>query len=161
MLELNKILKSLIIDKTWTLFLDRDGVINKHIIGDYVRTIEQFEVLPGVYDFISDASQIFSRIVIITNQQGVGKGLMTKNDLDRIHETFMRNVEERGGRVDSVFACCHLQTENCECRKPKPGLAFQAKDAFPEIDFTRTIMIGDSESDKAFAQNANIHFMFV
>ncbi|MCS6819569.1 MAG: histidinol phosphate phosphatase, partial [Chitinophagales bacterium] len=75
------------VDKTWTLFLDRDGVINLHYPNDYVKSVEEFIFLEGALDAIRDLSRVFKRIIVVTNQQGVGKGLMSEADLDLIHET--------------------------------------------------------------------------
>ncbi len=74
------------IDESWTLFLDRDGVINRRLMGDYVKSLDEFEILPGVLGAIKNFSKKFGRIVIVTNQQGIGKGLMTNEDLNAVHQ---------------------------------------------------------------------------
>ena len=76
------------IDKSWTLFLDRDGVINKKLENDYVKTIDEFEFLPQVLEAIKQFSSHFQKIVIVTNQQGISKKLMTENDLEKVHQYF-------------------------------------------------------------------------
>ncbi len=131
----------------WTLFLDRDGVINRRLIDEYVRNWDAFEFLPDFLETIPFFSTYFARIVIITNQQGVGKGLMSLENVHQIHEKLCAQVDSRGGRIDGIYVCPHLKSDNCSCRKPAIGMGLQAKAAFPDIDFSRSIFIGDSESD--------------
>lgn len=145
----------------WTLFLDRDGVINKRPFNDYVKRIEDFEFLPGVFEALEIFTSIFSRIVIATNQQGVGKGLMTKAGLDKIHQWMQQEVEKKNGRIDAVFCCPELATSNNSCRKPAITMAQQAQQAFPEIDFEKSIMVGDTESDIRFGKNAGMKTVFI
>ncbi|NPU88326.1 MAG: HAD family hydrolase [Fervidobacterium sp.] len=154
MREHNRSLADFNFDGQWTLFLDRDGVINKKIENDYVRSWDQFEFLPGVLDALNKLSKVFGRIIIVTNQRGIGRGLMTEEELHRIHEKMLEVIRQHGGRIDRIYYCPHdHEKQECDCRKPKPGLALQAKKDFPEIDFQRSVMIGDSESDMIFAKN--------
>ena len=97
-------LKNLSIDKTWSLFLDRDGVINKQIPNDYVKKWAEFEFLPGVLDALPVFNDLFGKIFIVTNQQGIGKGIMTELDLTKLHEQFMYEVVTHGGRINKI--CC-------------------------------------------------------
>jgi D-glycero-D-manno-heptose 1,7-bisphosphate phosphatase len=135
----------------WTLFLDRDGVINKKIDNNYVKNWESFEFLPGVYEALEIFSRVFERIIIVTNQRGVGFGLMSKNTLDDIHLKMTKKIIENGGRIDSVFICTETDDSSI-CRKPNVGMAIQAKLRYPEIDFLKSIMIGDSNSDVLFGR---------
>jgi histidinol-phosphate phosphatase family protein len=144
------------INKSWTLFLDRDGVINRQIKGDYVRDISRFEWLPGSQEAITGLSRLFGRIIIVTNQQGIGKGLMTKADLDDIHQYLQNNIKAAGGKIDKIYYCPYLSTENQPCRKPDIGMALQAKADFPDINFEKSIMVGDSVSDMEFGKNAGM-----
>ncbi|MBK9733068.1 MAG: HAD family hydrolase [Chitinophagaceae bacterium] len=153
--------KDLHIDKSWTLFLDRDGVLNKKIDDDYVRSIDQFEWLPGVPQAIKKLSGLFGRIIIITNQQGVGKGLMMKEDVESIHTNIIESVKITGGRIDAVYYAPQLKSENSEYRKPNIGMALQAKKDFPEIDFSKSIMVGDSMSDIEFGKKAGMKTVFI
>lgn len=139
--------------QSWTLFLDRDGTINKRLIGDYVQHWDDFEFLPGIIDAIAGLSSIFGKIIIITNQQGIGKGLMTTQQLDFIHDNMLAQIAEAGGRIDGIYYCPHLASEGCNCRKPLPGLAIQAKKDFDDIDFHQSIMVGDTGSDIRFGAN--------
>ena len=140
------------INGEWTLFLDRDGVINRKLDGTYVLNPEQLEILPGVSDAIAQFSLIFGRIIIVTNQQGIGKELMSHEDLARVHSKMIDQIAYSGGRIDEIYYCPDLEHENSPNRKPNPGMAFQAKGDFPEINFRKSIMIGDSGSDMIFGK---------
>lgn len=144
------------INISWTLFLDRDGVINRQIKGDYVRDISRFEWLPGSLEAITGLSRMFGRIIIVTNQQGIGKGLMTKADLEDIHQYLQNSIKSAGGKIDKIYYCPYLSTENQPCRKPDIGMALQAKADFPDINFEKSIMVGDSASDMEFGKNAGM-----
>jgi histidinol-phosphate phosphatase family protein len=154
-------LSDLTIDKNWTLFLDRDGVINKRIIDDYVKKWEDFEFIEGVIDAIKIFSAIFGRIVVVTNQQGIGKGLMQTEDLELIHKNMTYEINYFKGRIDKIYFSPYLASENNPNRKPGIGMALQAKNNFPEIDFTKSIMIGDSVSDLEFGKNAGMKTIFI
>jgi histidinol-phosphate phosphatase family protein len=138
-----------------TLFLDRDGVINRLRHGDYVKCWDEFEFLPDVFDALKKWSQHFKHIIIVTNQRGVGKGLMTEKDLNEIHKKMIFAVEQHGGRIDKIYYCTALDDDNIN-RKPNTGMAMQAKCDFPDIDFNRSLMIGDSTEDMLFAENAGM-----
>ncbi len=144
------------IDSSWTIFLDRDGVINKRIVGDYVRNTDQFELLEGAVEAIVNFSKIFAKVFVVTNQQGIGKGLMTDDDLKSVHDELIKQVESKGGKIDQIYYAPQLASENSPMRKPNPGMALKAKSDFPEVDLSKSIMIGDSVSDMGFAVNAGI-----
>lgn len=135
-----------------TLFLDRDGVINERLPGQYVRSFDQFSFLPGVLDALALLAEHFDPIVIITNQQGIGKKLMTVNDLKIIHRQMMERIEQEGGRIDAIYFAEEHEQYVPYHRKPAPGMALQAKSDFPHIAFHRSVMVGDSESDIAFGR---------
>jgi histidinol-phosphate phosphatase family protein len=149
------------IDKTWTLFLDRDGVINEKIENDYVRNISQFKLLPGVLDALKIFSQKFGRVIIVTNQQGIGKGLMTHDDIKLVHNHLMDVVKKAGAHIDAIFYAPYLKEDNHPNRKPGSGMALEAKKKFPEIDFSRSIIAGDSKSDMLFGDNAGMKKVFI
>lgn len=144
------------IDKSWTLFLDRDGVINERIVGDYVKRVEDFHFMLGSMDAIVQFSKMFQRIIVVTNQQGIGKGLMTERNLLDVHRYMQSEVEKHGGKLDAVYFAPQLSAENSELRKPNIGMAKQAQTDFPEIDFSKAVMIGDSDSDMVFGQKAGM-----
>jgi D-glycero-D-manno-heptose 1,7-bisphosphate phosphatase len=143
-------------DKSWTLFLDRDGVINHRLPGAYVRNWEEFDFMEGVPNAIAAFSQIFGRIVVVTNQQGIGKGLMTAEQLVTLHDKMYRKIIDAGGRIDAVYFCPKLAIENPICRKPEAGMAYQAQRNFPEINFKKSVMVGDSLSDMGFGSKVGM-----
>lgn len=149
------------IDKSWTLFLDRDGVINVRLIDDYVKNINEFEFLPGVLEAFKIFSKKFGRIIIVTNQQGVGKGIMTMQDVEKVHAYMMKEIENQQGRVDAIYVCPQLKTDLDNFRKPSPRMAFMAQHDFPEIDLEKSIMIGDSSSDIEFGKNAGMYTILI
>lgn len=144
------------IDRSWSLFLDRDGVINRHVPNDYVKSIEEFEILPDVPQAIARLTGRFGRLFVATNQQGVGKGLYTLDDLDLIHAHMLEMIAAQGGRIDRIYVAPQLAAEKSPWRKPGIGMALQAKRDFPEIDLTQSIMVGDSLSDMQFGRNAGM-----
>ncbi len=154
-------LENLNISSDYCVFIDRDGVINKRIIGGYVKKVEEFEFLPASIDAIVRFSKVFKHIFIVTNQQGVGKGLMTIDDLVLIHNNMISKIEKAGGRVDAVYSCPALKNSGDKCRKPEIGMALKAQQEFPAVDFKKSIMIGDSKSDMAFGKNAGMQTIFV
>ena len=135
------------------VFLDRDGVINENVDGDYVRSWETLRILPGTLEAIADLTRAGYPIVIVTNQQGVGKGLMATSDVDEIHWRLVGEIERAGGRVASVRYCPHLAADGCGCRKPKPGLLTDAAKELG-VDLTRSVFVGDAVSDVAAARAA-------
>ncbi len=149
------------IDKSWTLFLDRDGVINRKLDADYVKHIGEFELIDGVLDALAIFTSMFGRIVIVTNQQGIGKELMHSKDLLVVHEHMLSLFEPRNIVIDAIYYCPHLASLKCDCRKPEPGMGYQAKKEFPEIDFNQSLLIGDSLSDIAFGEQLGMHTLFI
>lgn len=124
-------------------------MINRRIVDDYVRNADQFEFLPGVLGAMSILADWAPRIVVITNQQGVGRGLMTRSAVDAIHDLMIDQVTASGGRIDDVLVCPHLAAERCPCRKPAPGLASGWLAGHPDVDPRLSIMVGDAASDIA------------
>jgi len=140
------------VDSDWTLFLDRDGVLNKKLEGRYVTSPEELVLIPGAADAVAQFSTLFSRIIIVTNQQGIGKEIMTHEDLTRIHDSLLEQLIYFGGRIDEIYYCPDLEHEDSANRKPNPGMGFRAKKDFPDINFRKSIMIGDSPSDIQFGK---------
>lgn len=141
------------IDDTWTLFLDRDGVINERIMSGYVRNVEEFKFLPNVPESIAELSKIFGNVFIVTNQQGIGKGLMTESNLSEIHTYMQTEVEKRGGKITKCYYAPGIASPNNQMRKPKPGMALLAQRQFKSVDFRKSVMVGDSDSDIVFGKN--------
>ena len=145
----------------WTLFLDRDGVINQHPKTHYVFDRQGFLFCPGAIEAIAYCSQIFKHIIVVSNQQGIGKGLMTEDDLDNIHDFLNDTVVQFGGRIDAIYHCPDLSTQTDNCRKPSPAMAYRAQSEFPDIEFSRSIMLGDQITDLEFAENAGMKKVLV
>ncbi|MDR2775681.1 MAG: HAD family hydrolase [Tannerella sp.] len=141
-----------------TLFLDRDGTVNCLRQNDYVKSWDEFEFLPGIPDVLAKWNKRFKHIIIVTNQRGAGKGLMTENQLNDIHERMLHEIENHGGRIDKIYYCTATSDDDIN-RKPNIGMALQAKRDYPDIDFSRSLMIGDSETDKIFAENLGMKYI--
>lgn len=144
-----------------TLFLDRDGVINKRIPGSYVIHPNQFEFLPGALEAIKYFNTQFDRVLVVTNQQGVEKGIFSEVALERVHDYMLAGIKAAGGKIDKVYACTKLAKDNPPCRKPNTGMGVQAKQDFPDIDFEQSVMVGDSVSDIEFAQRLGMHTILI
>ncbi len=143
------------------LFLDRDGVLNRRIPDDYVRSFAQWEWLPKAKEALSILAVHFEVIVITSNQQGVGKGLFTTEDLLLLTDFFLLEIHEYGGRIDKVYYCTHLKKEECACRKPRTGMAFMAVRDFPQLDFSSSIMVGDTISDMEFGKKCGMKTAYI
>jgi histidinol-phosphate phosphatase family protein len=144
----------------WTLFLDRDGVINVEKNDDYIRNWNEFTFYKESLIALPILASKFKTIVITTNQKGIGKGLMTHEDLSSIHENMVQKIQEVGGRIDHIFYSADLDND-APNRKPQPGMAIQAKAKFPHIDFNNSIMIGNRPSDMYFGRNAGLNTVFL
>ena len=130
-----------------TLFLDRDGVINVKLDGRYVKNTSEFEFMIGAETAISKLSKIFNRILIVTNQQGIAKGIMSDKELGVLHDYMLFELKKNKGVIDKIYYCPHLASENCSCRKPNTGMIQQAIIDFPEIKVKDSYLIGDSNTD--------------
>jgi histidinol-phosphate phosphatase family protein len=148
------------IGKGWTLFLDRDGIINTDVIDDYIKNWEEFKFVNGCLDALKLLSPVFTYIFIVSNQRGVGRGLMTMDDLNLITENMLLKVEETGGRIDKAYYCTSTDSRNID-RKPNPGMALQAQRDFPEVDFKKSIMVGNMPGDMLFGRNIGAYTVFI
>ena len=150
----------MIYSKEWTLFLDRDGVINKELRDDYVKHWEDFIFEDGALEAIAKLSGIFGRIIIVTNQRGIGIELMTDEDLSNIHEKMVAAIQEAGGRIDAIYYAPAADRSDIR-RKPNPTMAYEAQKDFPEIDLAKSVIVGNSISDMEFGRNAGIRTIFI
>jgi D-glycero-D-manno-heptose 1,7-bisphosphate phosphatase len=148
------------IDTTWTLFIDRDGVINHEKKLDYIYNYGEFVFYDRVKDALKILSEYFGKTILVTNQRGVGRGLMTEKDLLDIHLRMLTDIRNSGGRIDEIFYCTSADNEHPD-RKPNPGMAYQAQKKFPPIDFKKSIMVGNSLSDMQFGRNAGMFTVYV
>ena len=143
-----------------TLLLDRDGTINVHLIGDYVKCWNEFEFIPGVLETMSNLAKHFKLIIIVTNQRGIGKGKYAVTDLADIHSHMVAEIEKAGGRIDGIYYCTSL-TEDDVRRKPGRGMFDDILRDYPDVEPSKTLMVGDGDVDKEFAKNCGIAFFRV
>ncbi len=147
-------------NKEWTLFLDRDGVINQEIQGSYVTQWSEFHFYKGTLDALALLGQIFGHIVVVTNQRGVGRGIMSSSDLKQIHEYMQAEIHSAGGKIDQIYACTAVEDEDPN-RKPNIGMALQAKQDIGDIDFKKSVMVGNNLSDMIFGKRMSMHTIFL
>jgi D-glycero-D-manno-heptose 1,7-bisphosphate phosphatase len=144
-----------------TIILDRDGVLNlKPPRAQYVRSFEEFEWLPGAKKALRLLKEAGYRVVVVSNQAGIGRGFMTETALLQIHAAMRAETEAAGGRIDAIYWCPHDWNDGCECRKPSPGLLFQAQREL-NLDLSRTPFVGDDERDREAADRAGCLFVKV
>jgi D-glycero-D-manno-heptose 1,7-bisphosphate phosphatase len=136
------------------IFLDRDGVIIENR-SDYVRQWSHVRILPKAIEALSAFRQAGFKIVVVTNQSAVGRGLMTLQDAQQINERLVETIKEQGGWVDAVFMCPHKPEDNCQCRKPQPGLLLQAAHEL-SLDLRSSWMVGDAWTDLLAGQSAGL-----
>jgi len=131
-----------------SVFLDRDGVINRKMpSGRYVTRPEELILLPGAAEAIGALKRAGCRVIVVTNQRGVARGLMTLEDLERIHALLRQQIVATTGQdLDAIYACPHEEGA-CDCRKPQVGMFLQAQRDFPDIDFSRSVLVSDSLKD--------------
>lgn len=129
------------------LFLDRDGIINRRRVDDYVKHWEEFEFIPDIFTVLPEAHAAGFIVIVVTNQRGIARGLMAEDDLAAIHQQMQQMLLERTGhRVDAIYHCPHDRADGCDCRKPNPGMLIRAA-AEHSISLHESWLIGDSESD--------------
>ncbi|HVX52421.1 MAG TPA: HAD-IIIA family hydrolase [Chitinophagaceae bacterium] len=148
------------IDKSWTVFLDRDGVINRDKEGDYIRNAGEFVMLERVEEAIALLNDIFGYTIVVTNQKGVGRGLMTLEDLTGIHSLLAEKLAVQKAMVNKIYFCTATDNSHPN-RKPQPGMAYLAKADFPGIALEKSIMAGNRLSDMEFGKNAGMYTVFI
>ncbi len=141
----------------WTLFLDRDGVLNRKLENDYVKNLDEFDILNHSEEALKILAEHFQTIVVVTNQQGIGKKLMSKKDLDIIHNYLVEKLPQ----IQKIYFCPDLAKTNSPRRKPAIGMAIDAKNDFSMISFKRSVIVGDSISDMQFGRNAGMKTCFI
>jgi histidinol-phosphate phosphatase family protein len=148
------------IDSSWTLFLDRDGVINDEIKDGYVLRWDMFHFSTGVLPALATLAGKFGRIIMVTNQRCIGRGLLTEDGLQTIHTNMLDTITVHGGRIDKIYYCPDIDS-NSPCRKPNNAMALQAKTDFPDIDFSKAVMVGNTLSDMQFGKNQGMTTVFI
>lgn len=149
------------IDSGWSLFLDRDGVLNRRIVDGYIAHWGEFEWLPGALEALKILSGVFGSMVVVSNQQGVGKGIMSHEELKEIHANLLNDVRKYGGRIDAIYYSSHLEKEGAFFRKPNVGMGLKARKEFPAIRFNQSFMVGDSLSDMLFGHRLGMKTVFL
>lgn len=130
-----------------TIFLDRDGVINRNRPqGDYVKSWEEFQFLPGARRAIAWLTKAGFRLLVVTNQACIGKGIVSWEMAQEIHAQMARAIARAGGLIEAVLCCPHLANAGCDCRKPMPGLLRRAHEEYG-VDLKRAILVGDTAKD--------------
>lgn len=130
------------------VFLDRDGVINRRKMDGYIESVEELVLLPGAVEAIARLSQNGYRVVVVTNQRGLARGILRREAVNEIHAHISRAVRHAGGVLEEFYVCPHDRDEGCVCRKPAPGLLDQAFDVRP-MNWDTAFLVGDSDSDIA------------
>jgi histidinol-phosphate phosphatase family protein len=141
------------VDKSWTLFLDRDGVINKRNFNGYITHPKDFVFEKNVLASLPKLKHYFGQIIVITNQQGVGKKIMTESNLKAVHRYMLNNIEKEGGKINRIYCATNLRNALNDYRKPGIKMALAAQQDFPQIDFAKSVMVGDTDSDILFGKN--------
>jgi len=133
--------------KKCTIFLDRDGVINKKAPeGDYIKSPEELKLIDGAAEAIKEFNEKGYLVIVITNQRGIGKGIMSKNDFEKVMEKLNEELKKYGAHIDAYYYCPDVN-DSSPCRKPNIGMFLKAKEDFPDIDFKNSFVIGDSWRD--------------
>jgi D-glycero-D-manno-heptose 1,7-bisphosphate phosphatase len=148
------------INNDWTLFIDRDGVINHEKVKDYIHNWDEFQFYDGVLEAFEIFAGIFKKIVVVTNQKGVGKGVTKEADLQLIHKNMQAEIEKHKGRIDAIYYCIDLDNDSPN-RKPQAGMGLQATKDFTDIDLSKAIMIGNTLSDMHFGRNLAVKTVFL
>ena len=148
------------IDNNWTLFLDRDGVMNHEIQGTYVRNWEEFIFYPQTPENIKYFNSRFRRLFLATNQRGITRGHHDPERPGTYSSEMLKSIDEQGGKIDRIYFCVDADSSS-PCRKPNPGMALQAAKDFPEIDLNKSIMVGNNISDMLFGKNAGMKTVFL
>ena len=134
------------------IVLDRDGVIN-HDSDQFIKSPDEWRAIPGSLEAIARLNQAGYRVVVATNQSGIGRGLFDMTTLTAIHDKMFKALTQVGGRIDAVFYCPHAADSNCDCRKPKPGMLNQIGSRFG-VDLHSVSVIGDGLRDLQAASAA-------
>ncbi|MBK6610668.1 MAG: HAD-IIIA family hydrolase [Sphingobacteriales bacterium] len=158
----HKLIQSWQINPSWTLFLDRDGVINYNLPNQpYIQYPHQLQYINNSPYALSQLMPFFGLIIVVTNQQAIGKSLMTKDNLNEVFKAMQQTFLQGGANINAYYYCPHLSTVNCSCRKPKTQMAIQAQADFCTIQFSQAVMIGDQRSDMLFGKNMGMKTVFL
>lgn len=149
------------VDVSWTLFLDRDGVINERIFGGYILDYTDFRFKEGLLESSKELFGKFARVIVVTNQQCVAKGLISELELAALHKKMVGDFQNAGATIDRVYAALEFKDSAPFMRKPHAIMAELAQQEFPEIDFTKSIMVGDTDGDIRFGKNLGMKTVLI
>ena len=141
--------------KSPALFIDRDGTIIKQIDGHYISSIKQIELIENIFPAILMLQNEGYLIIIVTNQAGINKGILSNEQVDEINQHIIQLLKKQGIDISAVYVCPHKPEEQCKCRKPQPGLLLKAAKEY-NIDLENSIIIGDTDKDTEAGLNAGL-----
>ena len=142
-------------------FFDRDGIVNTRKVGGYIKTFDEFEFIPEFLEIIQKSEELGFLKIVITNQQGIGKGLMTEEELSKVHNLMQFNLFQKlGFSFDDIYYCPDLANSGSKTRKPEPGMILEAIDKW-DIDVENSYFLGDSESDAVAGERAGIKTILI
>ncbi|MBR1851024.1 MAG: HAD-IIIA family hydrolase [Bacteroidales bacterium] len=144
-----------------SLFLDRDGVINRLLVDSYVLNADQLVLEPGAVEAIALCNKLFRHVFVVTNQSCIGKGLTTLDELQRIHSKLIAEVEAAGGHIDHIYACYDTSTAPGPYRKPNIGMALQARRDFVGVKLRKSVMVGDTYNDMLFGYRCRMQTVLI
>ncbi len=144
-----------------TLFLDRDGVINVQLVGDYVKCADELLLRDDFLRAIPLLKKHFKRFIVITNQQGIAKGICTTEQVNAVHQYLRQQLADNKLIINAIYFCPHLAGSGCDCRKPETGMMRQALADFPDIRLDQSFMVGDSLTDMQFGKRAGVPTAFI
>ncbi len=143
------------------IFLDRDGVINIKLPEDnYISNIQQFKFIPGAIEALKILRDLEYLLIVVTNQRGIARGLMSGEDLTIVHDYMSEKLSSNGVTLDGIYYCPHDKHDDCSCRKPKPGMLLSAMEDF-DIDLSRSFLVGDSDSDIRAGKSVGTHTVLI
>ena len=149
------------IDSSWSLFLDRDGVINERLFGAYALNKQDFIFKEGVLEIGAELFSRFSRVFVVTNQQCIGKGMVTSMVIDELHQWMVSEFRKYGANINKVYVAPEINNAASTRRKPNPSMGFEAKKQYSDIDFSKSIMVGDTDSDIEFGKKLGMKTVLV
>ena len=145
----------------WTLFLDRDGVINVRDFDSYILNWESFHFTPGLLVAAAQIGKAFDHVVVVTNQQCIAKGLLSTKELDLIHHKMCNELASAGLHIDLVLSAIEFKNGQEGRRKPQPKMAIEAQQKLPAIDFSKSIMVGDTNTDLQFGKRLGMYTILI
>jgi histidinol-phosphate phosphatase family protein len=159
---MTKVIKDWGVDTSWTLFLDRDGVINERNFEGYITSPDHFVFRKDVLQALTIFDSLFNKKILVTNQQGISKGIMSKRNLNDVHRYMEQEIKTKlDFQFDAIFTATNLKGSENDRRKPNKAMALEAKELFPNIDFNKSIMIGDTDGDIKFGTNLGMKTVLV